>query len=240
MGNVTTYGYSDAGGRPENEDHGGIFVTSKNLIAVVADGLGGQGEGGAASALALEVLSKCGAEGGLPGRETLETYFDQANRAILQRQENQTHMKTTAVYLCICEGNAVWAHIGDSRLYHFYQNRLCDFTLDHSVSQVAVYLGEIQRKDIPRHEGRSRLLRALGCEEIAPEIREPIRLETGRHAFLLCSDGFWEYLGDEEMEKALARAKTAEQWVDSLRKKAGKRFCQGNDNNTAMAVMLEV
>ena len=112
MGNVTTYGYSDAGGRPENEDHGGIFVTSKNLIAVVADGLGGQGEGGAASALALEVL--------------------------LQRQENQTHMKTTAVYLCICEGNAVWAHIGDSRLYHFYQNRLCDFTLDHSVSHVEV------------------------------------------------------------------------------------------------------
>ena len=83
-------------------------------------------------------------------------------------------------------------------------------------------------------------MRALGCEEIAPEIREPIRLEAGRHAFLLCSDGFWEYLGDEEMEKALARAKTAEQWVDSLRKKAGKRFCQGNDNNTAMAVILEV
>ncbi|MCM1224528.1 MAG: protein phosphatase 2C domain-containing protein [Lachnospiraceae bacterium] len=240
MGKVSTYGYSDPGGRHENEDNGGIYVYSKNLIAVVADGLGGQGDGDIASALALGQLSRCGEGGQLPGQEMMEQYFRRANQAILDRQKNESHMKTTAVYLCICRGRAVWAHIGDSRLYHFYEDRLCDYTLDHSVSQVAVYLGEIERKDIPRHGGRSQLLRALGCEEIQPEFHEPVELSPGRHAFLLCTDGFWEYLQDEEMENALARAGTAEEWVRSLRGTAQKRFAPDNDNNTAMAVIMEV
>lgn len=242
MSNVSTFGYSDIGGRPTNEDHGGIYVYTDKIIAVAADGLGGEGGGDIASLIALEELSCCGAEGGLPDRERILSCFQNANEKILKRQQDGVHMKTTAVYLCIYKDRAVWAHIGDSRLYHFYQGRLRDFTLDHSVSQMAVLMEEIERKDIPKHPGRSRLLKALGCaqEETEPQISEPVLLEAGSHAFLLCTDGFWEYLEEDEITEALLYSRTAEEWVNRLRGYITGRCSREHDNNTAMAVIVEI
>ena len=241
MGNASTYGYSDIGGRPVNEDNGGIYVYADKIIAVVADGLGGEGDGDIASLTALEVLSRCGAEGELPDREQILGGFRDADARILEKQRSRAPMKTTAVYLCIYKEHAVWAHIGDSRLYHFYQERICHYTLDHSVSQVAVLMDEIERKDIPGHPGRNRLLKALGCgEEMEPQVAEPVLLESGNHAFLLCTDGFWEYLGEEEMQELLLCAGTAEEWVDGLRILLKERSRPDHDNNTAVAIMVEI
>jgi len=241
MSNVSTFGYSDIGGRPVNEDKGGIYVYTDKIIAVAADGLGGEGGGDIASLTALEELSRCGVEGDLPDRETILTGFHKTNEMILKKQQDTSAMKTTAVYLCIYGNHAVWAHIGDSRLYHFYQNEICHYTLDHSVPQMAVLMEEIERKDIPKHPGRSRLLKALGCEEDAePEIHEPVLLEPGRHAFLLCTDGFWEYLAEEELSEALVCTATAKEWVSCLRGHLSKRCGREHDNNTAMAVVLEI
>lgn len=237
---VSTYGYSDAGGRTKNEDNGGIYVYPDRIIAVAADGLGGQGEGSTASLLAVEALSRCGAEEELPDREILQTYFRKANEAIRKKQQNQFHMKTTAVYLCVWKNHAVWAHIGDSRLYHLYQNKICHFTLDHSIPQISVLLGEIERKDIPKHPQRNRLTKALGCEEAEPEIQEPVLLQQGRHAFLLCTDGFWEYLDEEELEETADKAETAEEWIAGLRRRIAERCGSGQDNNTAIAVILQI
>lgn len=242
MSNVSTFGYSDIGGRPTNEDNGGIYVYSDKIIAVAADGLGGEGGGDIASLTALEELSCCGAEGGLPDGEMIRQSFSHANENILKKQRDTVSMKTTAVYLCIYKDQAVWAHIGDSRLYHFYQNEICHFTLDHSVSQMAVFMEEIERKDIPKHPGRNRLLKALGCaeEENEPQISEPVLLEPGSHAFLLCTDGFWEYLQEEEILESLICAQTAEEWVNRMRGYIAERCSKDHDNNTAMAVMIEI
>ena len=240
MGNVSTYGYSDIGNRQENEDNGGIYVYGTNIVAVVADGLGGQGGGQAASSLALHELSRCGTQEKLPDREEIEAYFQKANEAIIKRQQNQFHMKTTAVYLCIHGKSAIWAHIGDSRLYHFYQKKLCHFTQDHSVSQLAVLLGEISSSEIPGHAKRSHLLKALGCEEMKPEVHEAVLLEPGQHAFLLCTDGFWECMEEEELQDALFHTETAEEWITFLRQKITLNSGENHDNNTAMAVFLEV
>lgn len=240
MSRVSTYGYSDVGGRPINEDSGGIYVYKDKIIAVVADGLGGQGDGNIASALALEELAGCGVQTGLPEPETIQSSFVKANEAIINRQQNRFHMKTTAVYLCIYQNRAIWAHIGDSRLYHFYRDEICHFTLDHSVSQLAVLLGEISREEIPVHAGRSRLIKALGCDEAEPEIHEAVLLEPGKHVFLLCTDGFWEYMKEEELTVSASKAETAEEWVAFLRECLEKRCGAGHDNHTAAAVFLEV
>lgn len=240
MKQVSAYGYSEKGGRPENEDAGGMYQYHKNMVAIVADGLGGQGDGSIASVTALEMLVHCGESGELPDATEILHSFDNANKAILQKQSNGFHMKTTAVYLCIHENKAVWAHIGDSRMYHFFNNELVHVTLDHSVSQFAVVMGEIERKDIPTHTGRNRLLKALGCEDMEPEIEEAVDLQTGRHAFLLCTDGFWEYLDDRELGELLAEAPTAEEWITSARRQIAVRCGTANDNNTAMALIMEV
>lgn len=240
MEKVSTYGYSDIGSRQKNEDNGGIYIYGKNLVAIVADGLGGQGKGDAASLAALTELSRCGSLGELPDKTMLESYFQRANEVIIKKQQNQFQMKTTAVYLCIHDNCAIWAHIGDSRFYHFYRGELCHFTLDHSMSQLAVTLGEISRSEIPGHSERSCLLRALGCEEIKPEIHETITLQPGKHAFLLCTDGFWEYLHENELSEGLAQTKTAQEWIAFLCSRIEERHGEEYDNNTAMAIFLEV
>lgn len=237
---VYTYVYSDIGNRKENEDTAELYVYKKNMVAVVADGLGGQGDGKAASELVCRQLLKCGAQDEFVSREVLSKAFAEANEALLRKQENSFHMKTTAVCLCIQDNRAIWAHIGDSRLYHFYNGELCECTLDHSISQLAVTMGEIRREDIPKHPGRSRLYHAMGTKGEEPEIHSPLFMEKGRHAFLLCSDGFWEYLTDRDITEDLHRSKTAREWVLLLRDRIKSRCDENHDNNSAIAVILEV
>lgn len=236
----STFCYTDPGGRAENEDSYGINCQAQNLVMVVADGLGGQGDGGIASKLAVQQLCNCGEDAFLLDERQLQNAFDRANTAILEKQRNANHMKTTAVCLCVSDGEAIWGHIGDSRLYHFFNGKIVEYTLDHSVSQMAVLLGEITHEQIPGHADRSRLLKALGCEQIEPSIRHRTKLESGLHTFLLCTDGFWEYVPEYMMEETLGSGCDAKAW--------GKKMCDylkancksNNDNYTVLIACVEV
>ncbi len=232
--------YSDIGGRRENEDAVACRSYGQNLVAVLADGLGGQGDGSIASRLICDSLIGCGADNVFPDKLTVTRAFDEANRYLLSRQKNSFHMKTTAVYLCVCENRAIWAHVGDSRLYHFHEGRLCDFTLDHSASQLAVLMGQLEREDIPNDPGRNRLLRALGVEGEYPDVHEPVTLEKGRHVFLLCSDGVWEYFRDEELARLSREADSPQSFLRCLAALKNERSSENCDNNSAIAVFLQI
>ena len=59
-----------------------------------------------------------------------------------------------------------------------------------------------------------------------------------RNPFVL-SDGFWEYVDEEEMEAALAQAGTPEQWLEQMRQLLARRAPSDNDNNSAAAIWVE-
>lgn len=231
--------YTDIGGRPRNEDtvrH--ALREGDRLCLVVADGLGGHGGGEKASAAAAEVI--CQDWDGQVQPEALTALIRAANQKILALQTPQCAMKTTVVVLTLTPERAVWAHAGDSRLYYFQDGALAFQTRDHSAAQIGVMLGEITLDEIRFHEDRSRVLRALGQDaELNVETRTQ-DLGPGRHAFLLCSDGFWEYVLEPEMEADLKAAKTPQQWLERMRRRLQKRILPDNDNNTAAAVWLEV
>ena len=145
-------------------------------------------------------------------------------------------MKTTLVFLYIEDGCARWMHIGDSRLYHFSGGHLQSQTMDHSVSQMAVLMGEITPQEIRFHEDRNRVLRALGGDNAKPDVSAPVILTGGNDAFLLCTDGFWEYVYEEEMEKTLQNAKTPQEWLKSMETILRTRTPADSDNFTAAAV----
>ena len=65
-------------------------------------------------------------------------------------------------------------------------------------------------------------------------------LSPGRHAFLLCTDGFWEYVYETEMEEELRAAVSAKDWLERMKHRLDGRADQANDNNTAAAVWLTV
>lgn len=232
--------YSDIGGREKNEDKVQAGYFKGNLVAIVADGLGGEGDGELASASVCESLIKCGSDGKFPDQSVIRSYFDQANRELISKQKNQFHMKSTAVYLCINGNRAIWGNVGDSRLYHLYGGKLCEYTLDHSASQMSVFLGEITREQIPFDSGRSRLLRAMGVPDVKPDIHDPIILEPGLHGFLLCSDGLWEYLDDETIVKGFSEFDTPKELLKHFYKIKKSKSSKDCDNNSAVAVYWEV
>lgn len=232
--------YTALGNRAENEDSGACEqIGTEQMYAVVCDGLGSHGGGQAASRAAVGQLQRMRFSQ-LPTEGQIMEWMNQSNQEILRKRNGPRHMKTTAVALFVHKNRAVWAHIGDSRLYHFHNGQLVDATADHSVCYLAVKLGEISRRDIPAHPDKNKVLKVLGEDVIAPEIHEPVTLEPGWHAFLLCTDGLWERLHEDEILLDLHRSQTPDQWLFNLRCRAELRKNTNVDNNTAVAVYVSV
>lgn len=232
--------YTAIGSRTENEDTGACEqLGAEQMYAVVCDGLGSHGGGQAASRITVNQLKRMRFTQ-LPTAEQIREWMNQSNQEILRKRNGPHHMKTTAVALFVSQNQAIWAHIGDSRLYHYYNGRLADVTADHSVSYLAVKLGDITRRDIPSHPDRNKVLKVLGEDTIAPEIHDPVTLSPGQHAFLLCSDGLWERLHEDEIMLDLHKSQTPDQWLFNLRCRAELRKHTDVDNNTAVAVYLTV
>jgi len=235
--------YSDQGGREYNEDTCIVLREAGRVAAIIADGLGGHGKGEQASRAAAESLKEDWRQNG--GREItkekLDLWMHRANEKVLAMQTPTTAMKTTVVFLCIDEKRrkAQWAHAGDSRLYYFadYKQTFCTF--DHSVSRMAALVGEIDFESIRFHQDRNRLLRTIGMEELPETEQGQCILEKNTaHAFLLCTDGFWEYVEEEDMERSLVNSGTAEEWIDRMRQILRSKIKDGNDNNSAIAVWI--
>lgn len=234
---IETASLTDCGGRSTNDDTARIHRDGDCVWAFVGDGLGGYAGGQQASQAAGQALYEASRRGSLMTPERMNEAARQADEAVhaLQR-DRDGKMKTTLVFLYIEDGRARWMHIGDSRLYHFSGGHLQSQTMDHSVSQMAVLMGEITPQEIRFHEDRNRVLRALGGDNAKPDVSAPVILTGGNDAFLLCTDGFWEYVYEEEMEKTLQNAKTPEQWLKSMEAILRTRTPADSDNFTAAAV----
>lgn len=241
MRDIMMAAYSDIGGRGENEDSCGYAQGRHGSFwASIADGLGSYGGGKVASEIAVEESQAFFSRRSFCSPREMKHLFDVVNRKILRQQSDDVKMRTTAVLLAARGARLIWGHVGDSRLYHYLDGTLVRHTIDHSVSQLAVAMGEIRRDQIPGHPARNKLTRALGAEGVKPEIHGPVKLERGAHAFLLCTDGFWEYVTEDEMRSDLLESRDPDEWLRRMRRRLQLCCGDGNDNNTAVAVFAQV
>ena len=239
---ITIAKYTSQGGRPENEDSCGYITDGKGKVCVVvADGLGGEGQGALASKTAMDVIFDRFKEKAADSPEDMSVWFANANEKVMEMQSPECSMKTTLVVLQFSKESAMWAHVGDSRLYHFVNGKNVSRTFDHSVSQMAVLRGEIKDEDIRGHVDRNRLLKAIGRDEgITAELSQVLNINDGsEHAFLLCTDGFWEYVLENEMEESLKACDNAKNWLVEMSGILKSRAKPGNDNNTAIAIIIK-
>ena len=208
---------TNKGERTHNEDM--IGQTEKNgaYCFVLADGLGGHGKGEIASQLQTVILEE-------------------------QEKNNcKNEMKTTIVCLVIRNDGIQWGFCGDSRLYYFYKKKLKCRTLDHSVPQMLVLSKQLKEKEIRFHEDRNRLLRVMGMESDRKiyEVEEPVR-RLGRQQYLLCSDGYWEYVTEKEMTKFLKNSSSPQEWLDRMTEKVIETGTGKNmDNFSAIAIWVD-
>lgn len=240
MRDIMMAAYSDIGGRKENEDSYGYAQGGRGAFwASIADGLGSYGGGKIASEIAVEESRAFFSHKSFCSPRELDKLFDAVNRKVIQQQSDDIKMRTTAVFLAARGSRLIWGHVGDSRMYHYLNGELIRHTIDHSVSQLAVAMGEIRRDQIPGHTARNKLTRALGAEGVRPEIHGPVKLDRGTHAFLLCTDGFWEYVTEDEMRSDMLESRSPDEWLERMRGRLQLRCGGNNDNHTAVAVFAQ-
>lgn len=232
--------YSSQGGRSYNEDSIGSNYDNYRGIFVVADGLGGHALGEEASAIAVETIISEWNSSEENVSAHLKEKIAEANQNILRLQrEKNAIMKTTVAVLAVNGDQAIWANVGDSRVYFIHKNCLYAYTSDHSVAYKKYKAGEITREQIATDEDQSRLLRSLGGESRnEPDMHAAdMPLETG-DAFFLCSDGAWEYLMDEEILIDFLKSETAEQWAELMMLRIMERVSGENDNLSMLTVIM--
>jgi serine/threonine protein phosphatase PrpC len=236
---------SDRGGRTYNEDACGHWHSRRHLCCVLADGAGGHGGGDIASKLAVqELISRFSQQPSEQAGE-LDRMLRVTNEVLISQRVPGTpkqDMHSTVVCLVIdfMQHRAHWAHSGDSRMYWFRQGRVLDRTRDHSLVQGLVDSGVLSADQVREHPKRSELRSALG---IAPDVLEVSAGEGHDEVqpgdvFLLCTDGLWEYLQDDVLERTLAAAPTPGGWIGDLsvevRRAAGHKA--SHDNFSALTV----
>lgn len=225
--------YSERGGRTVNEDAVRVIGTPEKLLALVADGLGGMGNGEVASRDAVSYLSDLLR---FPVDEDLlcDAVLEE-NRRIIHMHESGKQMMTTIAALWSDRKQTLAATIGDTRLYQFRNGRIVFQSTDHSVAQLAVFSGEITQAQLREYPGRNRLLRALGAEqEVQVELNELKACPGDR--FLLCSDGFWELITETEMLNWNA-TDTAAAWLERMKTLVDARCGLRGDNHSAIAII---
>ena len=236
---------SDRGGRKYNEDACGHWHSRQHLCCVLADGAGGHGGGDIASKLAVqELISRFSLQPSEKAAE-LDRLLRVTNDVLIGQRVPGTprqdmHSTVVCLVLDFVNHRAHWAHSGDSRMYWFRGGRVRQRTRDHSLVQGLVDSGVLTADQIRTHPKRSELRSALG---LAPEVLE---VSAGEGAddvqpgdvFLLCTDGLWEYLGEEVLERTLKQAANPAAWIGELATEVRKAAAHktSHDNFTALVV----
>jgi protein phosphatase len=195
--------------RSHNEDN--IAADAEAGFVILADGMGGYNAGEVASGIAVTML----AEGlrsvlrdGLPDRDMgllVKSEIEKTNAAIYQAAQSQPQlsgMGTTLVSALFHDNRITVAHIGDSRLYRYRDERLEQITRDHSLLQEQIDSGMVSREDARLSHNKNLVTRALGVDPmVAVEVQEHEALPGD--IYLLCSDGLNDMVGDEEIQLTL-------------------------------------
>lgn len=208
---------TDVGCQRENNEDSGACITpgnsergnSKGVLAIVADGMGGHSAGEVASRLAVEVVGRVYYDLPESVEESLKQALLEANRYIYETAQSESKlagMGTTCTALAIHNGLAFCAHVGDSRLYLVREGAIYLMSEDHSAVMEMVRRGIISYEAGQRHPDKNVLVRAMGT---APEItvsmwEQPFPLRLGDQ-FLLCSDGLYDLVTDDEIKDVVIR-----------------------------------
>jgi len=189
---------------PESGKQSGMW----DLLALVADGIGGHSSGEVASGIAAETILRLANELDDSPSEVLRRSFTAANAAIIERGRGDpacVGMGTTCTLLALSAGALFLAHIGDSRAYFLRDGQLRQLSEDDSLMAQMVRRGLLNEKEAARSRDRHILLHALGTEEI-PALtvwQEGLPVQGG-DAFLLCSDGLTNFVDDSDIASAIA------------------------------------
>ena len=231
--------HSDVGQvRKINQDQFGSASNARGDLYVVADGMGGHQGGEIASQMTVNSLCKSFKESFHDNpRQFLQNGIMEVNQQVLAKAEEDPTLKgmgTTIVAVIIYDGDAYYAHVGDSRIYLFRQHKSKQLTKDHSFVQQLVDQGIITEKEAETHPEKNRILQAVGIENITPDYSTE-KLYKG-DTLLLCSDGLTGLADDGDILKIIGKYSAMEASKE-LVEIANNRG--GHDNITTIVIKVK-
>jgi serine/threonine protein phosphatase PrpC len=235
------------GNRPQQNDRVALMTGARApgfVLAVLADGSAGAAAAEQVLHTARQVFDEF-RPGDHPSIERIEqllrdivqeTHLVIKMNAVAAEGAAPPRAHTSFVGLVLSpHGEAVWAHVGDSRLYRFRNSQCTDRTGD------AAYVDQLAANGLPldaaRNHRKSKLLvNALGNDRKEPFVTVAHQAPVAAgDVFLLCSDGLWHFFTDAELAAVTAKA-SPRQAAELLIGKAGERS-QGKGGNCSMAIV---
>lgn len=239
----TVYQNSRIGTRRENQDRVAYAYSKEALLLVLADGMGGHHRGEIAAQTAVDVLTESFRHVALPivsdPFKFLRQHILQVHDMIEQRAafEDMPESPRTTVVAAILQHDTLYcAHAGDSRLYLLRDGKPLFCTEDHSKVRALYRKGLLPREQLQGHPDRGLIYNCVGGDK-APQIElAPKRaLRTG-DVILLCSDGLWSQLEDEEIGEIAQRGPVTDTVPLLFRLAEGRADARTGDNLSAVAL----
>lgn len=219
--------------RRENQDRCLVlersFGSEPAVLCVVADGMGGTGDGGLASDYVVRRLQRWW-EQELPAlleRQPVYAYVSRSldelltgcSREILrQSRQLQVSTGTTCSLFFSCGKQALIKHIGDSRIYLKRDGEWMQLTRDHTWEQQEISAGRDPKEDAHYARKKGALVNAMGAADTCSIDTQMLQLAEG-DCYLLCSDGFYRYipLSDGMCDMTGAAQEILERMADVIR-----------------------
>ena len=228
--------------RPNNEDSACIVENkSGDLYLMVLDGMGGHCRGDAASHLAMEIISEkmLNTDKFLSYssmKATLLKTIKKANKEVNLLGSSKLEyldMGTTLCLVAIRKDKTLLCNVGDSRCYILINGQLCQVSEDQTYVQFLYKTGKIKKEEMDTHPKRHVLMNALGTY---PSLSVATTEITNAYdAILLCSDGLYNMLSDQEIEDVLnIETLSTSDKIDLLISRANKK---GGKDNIAIVLM---
>ena len=216
--------------RRVNED--ALFVNEAEGLWLVADGIGGHGNGDKASAAVVEhVESYC-------QRNSVDESLADITSRLRQAHQTCRNMAgagvpgTTVAALIIFQSKAILIWAGDSRIYRLRGGELTLLTEDHNLAQERYRRGELSREGAQRLKSANVLTRAVGVHQDLHLDADVTEVEAGDR-FLVCTDGLYKELPLEKIQSMLG-VSFSEHILTALIEEALQRG--GRDNITGIVV----
>ncbi|HET7395074.1 MAG TPA: protein phosphatase 2C domain-containing protein [Gammaproteobacteria bacterium] len=241
--NVETAQVSRQGNRSENQDRASVVVTDSLILLAVADGMGGHAAGDVAAESAVDSLIRAFKQtrGNIHDpAEFLRMSIVDAHEAVVllgSQLPPEVRPRTTITACLITDGVAVWAHVGDSRIYLIRDQHVLARTRDHSAVEILARQGLLSDEDMARHPLRNFVDQCLGGDPELPTIAiaPPHPLLAG-DVLLLCSDGLWAPLEDSYIANELGTNLELQLSLELVAGEAESRASPSSDNVTGVAL----
>jgi serine/threonine protein phosphatase PrpC len=213
---------STLGDRSDNQDRAAIVVAEDAALMLVFDGMGGHSDGALAAETGLNIIQDMFMESTLPMFDPqgfLYTALARAHDEVVMLGADLTvdsRPRATCAICLIQESGSYWGHVGDSRIYQMRYGEVLSRSRDHIHVEVLIQEGAITEDEAPDHPMRNFVECCIGGDAAVPDMSITAKraLSPG-DVLLVCSDGLWSGVSDEEL--AAMATRTSDSLAENLK-----------------------